>query len=49
VKSAARLLLAVVFCTAVHAQPRDRAYTHGLVGYQTPNIDRITNEGAATK
>ena len=22
------------------------AYTHGLVGYQTPNIDRIANEGA---
>ena len=21
------------------------AYTHGLVGYQTPNIDRIANEG----
>ena len=25
------------------------AYTHGLVGYKTPNIDRIANEGAATK
>ena len=22
------------------------AYTHGLMGYQTPNIDRIANEGA---
>ena len=21
------------------------AYTHGLVGYQTPNIDRVANEG----
>ena len=21
------------------------AYTHGLVGYKTPNIDRIANEG----
>ena len=21
------------------------AYTHGLVGYQTPNIDRVDNEG----
>ena len=21
------------------------AYTHGLVGYHTPNIDRISNEG----
>ena len=21
------------------------AYTHGLVGYETPNIDRISNEG----
>ena len=21
------------------------AYTHGLVGYQTPNIDRIAREG----
>jgi arylsulfatase len=23
------------------------AYTHGMVGYQTPNIDRIANEGMA--
>ena len=21
------------------------AYTHGMVGYKTPNIDRIANEG----
>ena len=23
------------------------AYSHGLVGYQTPNIDRIANEGVS--
>ncbi len=23
------------------------AYSHGLVGYQTPNLDRIANEGIA--
>ena len=22
------------------------AYNHGMMGYQTPNIDRIANEGA---
>ena len=23
------------------------AYTHGMMGYETPNIDRIANEGMA--
>ena len=26
--------------------PQISAYTRGLMGYQTPNIDRIANEGA---
>ena len=26
--------------------PQVSAYTRGLMGYQTPNIDRIANEGA---
>ena len=26
--------------------PQISAYTRGMMGYQTPNIDRIANEGA---
>jgi len=27
--------------------PQISAYSRGLMGYQTPNIDRIANEGAS--